>query len=273
MRDKRLKILSKSEITELYGTPRFTKNERKNYFSLNKKEFNIMNSRGSVASKVHFILQLGYFKATSQFINAHFDEVKSDVNYIRQEYFDNRKLSVCEISKRTRLSNQALIAKLLGFQTDKSVIKTKLAKMLIIKTRLCGNPIYLFHEILCYSAQHKMLLLGYSTMQELIGNAIASEEKALSDLLKKYLSHNDWKFIGNIIRKDNDEYILSALKKDPKSFRQKEIKTEIKKLTDHEDLYKIAKNILPKLSITNQNIQYYANLGLNGQSVMIFSLV
>lgn len=105
-----------------------------------------------------------------------------------------------------------------------------------------------------------MLLLAYSTIQDLIGTAITSEENRLSESLKKHLSSENWKSIENTISKDENEYVLTVLKKDPKSFKQKQIKTEIKKLTDHEMLYKIAYRVLPKLNITNQNIQYYASL-------------
>lgn len=82
MRDKRLKILSKSEIKELYGIPQFNDEEKKAYFLLNDKEFQLMDSRGSLSSKVYFILQLGYFKATSQFFDFVLNDVKSDMQFI-----------------------------------------------------------------------------------------------------------------------------------------------------------------------------------------------
>jgi hypothetical protein len=63
MTKQRLKILSKSEINELYDIPHFNSNEREKYFSLDKKEYAAMSKCGSLASKLHFTLQLGYFKA------------------------------------------------------------------------------------------------------------------------------------------------------------------------------------------------------------------
>lgn len=58
MKKQRIKILSKSEINELYDIPTFNSNEQEAYFALSKKEYKIMSERGSLASKVHFILQL-----------------------------------------------------------------------------------------------------------------------------------------------------------------------------------------------------------------------
>lgn len=66
--------------------------------------------------------------------------------------------------------------------------------------------------------------------------------------------------VENTVNKNENEHVLIALKKDPKSFKPKEIKAEIRKLNDHEQLYNISKSILPKLNITNQTINYYASL-------------
>jgi len=260
MAKQRLKILSQSETNELYNTPRFTISEQQAYFSMSKKEYKAMYSRGSIASKVHFILQLGYLKATSQFFTFRFDEVKQDVDFILNTYFKDDELCTSMVSKQTQITNQALIAKLLGYEIDKIKICRKLQKMLEIKVCFSGNPIYLFHEVLCYCSNNKLKLLGYSTIQDLIGSAITLEEERSGKLLKKYLSPTDWTYIKNTLVKTKDEYILTALKKDPKSFQPKHIKAEISKLSDNLQLYHLAKHILPQLKITHQNITYYASL-------------
>jgi len=260
MSNDRVKILSKSEIQELFSIPQFTKGEQQTYFSLNKQEYKLMNSRYSIASKVHFILQLGYFKATSQFFNCSFSEVANDCDYILHEYFAGAKLNVKTIAKQTRQTNQSLIAELLGYICDKNKISTKLQKMLKIKTKLSNNPVYLFHEVLCYCEQHKLMILGYSSIQNLIGTAIFDEEKRIGNRLGKLLTQNEWTFIKNLLNKSDNEYLITALKRDPKSFQLKHIKVEIKKLRDHADIYAAAVRVLPKLKLSSQSINYYANL-------------
>lgn len=260
MNKERLKILSKSEITELYSVPQFNANERRAHFSLSKKEYKAMESRGSLASKVHFILQLGYFKATSQFFDCKFDETKHDVDFILQEHWNNARLYTNTIAKQTRQTNQMLISKILGYQSDKSIVRKKIEKILVAKAKLSSNPVYLFHEVLCYCDQYKLMVLGYSTLQDIIGAAIMNEEKRLGDLLEKHLSHDDWKSVNSMIEKSGNEYVLTALRKEPKNFKLKHIKEEITKLTDHEPLYQIAKSVLPKMQLTAKNIEYYASL-------------
>lgn len=51
MEDKRLRILSRAEINKLYGIPQFNKNEQASYFALDKKEYEMISERGSLASK------------------------------------------------------------------------------------------------------------------------------------------------------------------------------------------------------------------------------
>ncbi len=260
MTKKRLKILSQLEINELYNIPCFTKSEQQAFFSLNNEEYTIMNSRRSVASKVHFILQLGYFKATSQFFSFAFNNLQQDVNFILNEHLNNSMFCDKMVSKQTRQTNQLLIAKSVKYETNKTKIYSNLKKMLETKSRTSCNPIYLFHEILCYNQNAKLMLLGYSTLQDLIGHAISSEEERLSKIITKQLTSKDWEHIENTLSKTDNEYILTALKKDPKSFKTKHVKAEISKLSDNLQLYYLANRILPKLDITHQNITYYASL-------------
>lgn len=263
MNPRRLKILSNPEISTLYDLPQFTCEEQQNYYTLNKKEYKVMTARGSLASRVHFILQLGYFKASSQFFTCTFEQAQRDVTFILNEYFSGTRLESQFVSKQTRHYNQDQIAKLLKFCANKTIIKTKLLRLLDIKLRICGDPVYLFHELLIYSSQHKLMLLGYSTLQDLIGAAITQEESRLRKLLKKHVPLDMYKTIGNLLTIEDREYLLTALKKDPKSFSYTQIRGEVEKLRDQKGLYQSAKSVLPKLNISNQNISYYARLAIH----------
>ena len=56
-------ILSPTEIEELYGIPNFSAEQRTVYFTLDDVEQQEIESRPSLESRLHFILQLGYFKS------------------------------------------------------------------------------------------------------------------------------------------------------------------------------------------------------------------
>jgi hypothetical protein len=64
---KRLRILGDDEIQALYGRPRFTDDERLEYFALSPTEKAMLEQLHSIKSQIYFILQLGYFKAHHMF--------------------------------------------------------------------------------------------------------------------------------------------------------------------------------------------------------------
>ena len=64
---KRLTILGENEIAAIYGRPRFTHEERIQYFSLSQSEKEALQELRSVKSHAYFVLPLGYFKARHLF--------------------------------------------------------------------------------------------------------------------------------------------------------------------------------------------------------------
>ena len=83
---KRIQLLSKAEICELYDLPEFNSNEQKLYFALTAEEFLALNNYTNIKTRVYFILQLGYFKAKQRFFDFKFENVFADVNYILSSF-------------------------------------------------------------------------------------------------------------------------------------------------------------------------------------------
>jgi hypothetical protein len=81
---RRLKILDRQEIRDIFELPDFTMEERLEYFSLTGPENDFLDGLRSLISKIYFILQTGYFKARHLFFNFEFGDVPEDVAYILQ---------------------------------------------------------------------------------------------------------------------------------------------------------------------------------------------
>ena len=84
---KRLIVLEGDEVEALYGRPRFTHEERVEYFALAPKEKAALDQLHSLKSRVYFILQLGYFKARRMFFIFDLKDVAEDFRYVRDQYF------------------------------------------------------------------------------------------------------------------------------------------------------------------------------------------
>jgi hypothetical protein len=105
----RLRILNEEEIDSLYGLPRFTQEARTEYFALSDSEKTALNQFHSLKSKLFFVLQLGYFKASRMFFVFGLRDAEEDAAYLvetRFPYFEDRDAT---IAKGTRLKQQRLI--------------------------------------------------------------------------------------------------------------------------------------------------------------------
>ena len=77
---ERIQLLSSTEVEELYARPEFNTHEQSLYFSLSPTERAALEQFRNTQTRIHFILQLGYFKAKQQFFNYSLDEVVPMLN-------------------------------------------------------------------------------------------------------------------------------------------------------------------------------------------------
>ncbi len=260
MAQDRLKILTKAEINSLYGAPRFSDNERRDYFSLNDAELSVMQSLGSTTSKAYFIAQLAYFKATTLFFPTIFLKNSEDLSFIMKNFFKKTPRPKTIPAPNTRTKIHVHILELTGFTASKPEIYRSIQDLLSTKVTINVNPIYLFYEILLHLQRKKMALLGYTTLQDLVSEAVTYEQNRLRAILEKNMTSSAEMMMDRLLMRNDGLSELAELKRDPKSFRTSHIKAEIKKLENNKSLYELASTCLPKLKLTNQAIQYYASL-------------
>lgn len=257
---KRLKILGDEEIETFFGKPNFTKEERVEYFLLSSIEKSVLEEFHSVKSKMYFILQLGYFKAKHLFFIFTFQEVQEDVNYIKEQYFQDFQLFDSEISKITRLKQQQLILKLRQYticgeqQRQQLDIKAKQLAMLSAK------PIYIFRELMKYLEQYHITIPGYSFLQDTIGQALNYEQNRLINITRHYLTACEVKDLKKLLEDSSGLYEITLLKHEPKDFSASEIKREISRGQKIRHFYNLAQSVLPNLTISNESIKHYASL-------------
>ncbi len=67
---ERLQILSAEEYELLWGLPRFSHADRDLFFTLNRREEEMLARLRTTRTKLHFLLQLGYFRVRQRFFFA-----------------------------------------------------------------------------------------------------------------------------------------------------------------------------------------------------------
>jgi hypothetical protein len=88
---KRLSILTKAEIEELYSPPVFSVSDQRFFFALNDREVEAINRIRDRKHRVAAIALLGYFKSKSILLNPSFKSMEDDLSFISELYFKGLK--------------------------------------------------------------------------------------------------------------------------------------------------------------------------------------
>ena len=225
---KRLRILGEDELESIYGRPCFTHEERCNYFSLSQPEKDLLQVLRSVKSRAYFVLQLGYFKAKHLFFTFDLHEVEEDFHYVLKQYFDNVKIvDMSSVDKFTRLKQQRLILELFNYYSCDAEIRRQLESKACKAVAVCGKPIFIFREIMHYLYEQRIVVPGYSFMQETVGKSITYEQNRLITIMQNQLNQSDIEALKELLKDSPGLYEITQLKHEPKDFSVGEIKREI----------------------------------------------
>ena len=198
---KQLNILSAKEIRELYGLPKFRKQQRRIYFDLIFAEQELTNHYRTPLTRVWFILQLGYFKFKLQFFVFEPNQVKKDILYIEEKYFFDQGLDLeSSISKPTRLAQQKMILQLFGYRIANESVREKLFSWACHLATLYCSPVFIFRELIKQLEQKQIVLPAYNTMQRfIIGKALTYERKRLEAIIQQYVKTAHRKQIDKLL--------------------------------------------------------------------------
>jgi Domain of unknown function (DUF4158) len=141
-RSHRLALLTASEINDLFGLPRFTEQDRRLYFDLSTAEQEAIQAC-TFPVAVHFVLQLGYFKAKQQFFVYEEKAVWEDLRHIVERHFPDKDLTRVKMpSKPTRLSQQQTILQLMRYRTCGDAAQKELECKAQRSARFSAQPVF-----------------------------------------------------------------------------------------------------------------------------------
>ncbi len=155
----RLKILEDQEIEELYGRPQFNHDERVHFFGLTPEERAVADGHYNLASRVLFILQVGYFKAKTLFFAFKLDDVQEDVRHILQQHyprFHDAELAAPSL-KQIRHTQQRKILDLYGYRACNADERAALMEKAGQLVRISAKPIFLFQNLLQYLESRRIV--------------------------------------------------------------------------------------------------------------------
>jgi len=259
----RLHILTNDEIQDIFNLPNFTDEERLLYFALTKIELGVLNQSRSFASKLNFILQLGYFKFRRLFFTFELSDISDDIEFITRKYFadENPEIPTSpKIAVNTSLKHRRTIAELHNYQFCGRRERKMIERFARNAAKISGKPIYIFREILHFLDTRRIILPGYSFLQDIISKALNLEDQRLQITLQNKLTETDTKQLEGLLSDAEGLYEITNLRREARDFTLSEIRREIERGIKIKELYQAAGEVLPALEISNQSIAYYASL-------------
>jgi TnpA family transposase len=259
--NRRLTILTEAEKTALYDLPVFDDYQRLEFFAMTEAERSMALQRRGIVKQVYCLLQIGYFKAKQAFFQFALEDVPpEDITFILQRYFPGKPLTSASLLTSEYYVQRNKIVELFGYrlcsEDDLSLLFDK--AQLLARTDV--TPTFLLAELMVFLIGQRIVRPGYTTLQDLITNALAAERSRLEQLVDVAVTETIRETLKQLLIHDDSLSELAALKQDAKSFRYRQMGLERQKRLTLAPLYTIAKSLLPSLDISQLNIAYYASL-------------
>lgn len=260
-KSKRLTVLSEAEKQALYDLPDFDDFQRHEFFALSLEEHAAVFQRNGVRAQVYCLLQMGYFKAKQAFFRFSMQDVPGDdITFVKQRYFPGRALPEYSLPTKEYYLQRNMIAELFGYRlwldSDYDVLLDRAAGL----TRRDVTPAFILAELIVFLNSQKIVRPGYTTLQSVIADALNAERQRLEQIICEGIDETAQSTLKKLLVRENTLSELAAIKQDAKHFGFQMMRLERQKQTTLKPIYNLAKEILPKLGISQQNQNYYASL-------------
>jgi hypothetical protein len=258
---RRLTVLSQAERLALYGLPDFDDFQRAEYFVFTGPEHALAERRKGLAAQLHCMLQIGYFKAKNAFFTLSAREVPvEDLAFLVERYFPGNPVALGAVTAYEQYAQRTEIAKLFGYRLWSGTDQPALVETAALLARRDVTPAFVLIEVLAFLNARKIVRPGYTTLQTIIGEALTAERRRLERLIENGMDADTNAALHNLLVREDTLSELAALKQDAKNFGYRMMTAERQKRSTLAPVHRAAKDLLPRLGISQQNIEYYASL-------------
>jgi Domain of unknown function (DUF4158) len=266
-----LTLLQDDEKQAFETPPVFTAEERKHSFTLPNWAQEIVTTLQTPASKIGFILQLAYFRATKKYYATHAFH-QADRDFLVKRLQIGEVVDLRTYAETTRRRHRALIREKLGYSPFSSATETLLTEeinfLLSKQTRLKD----IFGHLLQVLEQQKIEIPSFYALSVLITDGFRAYEKRLLTTIETHLSAEDKKLLDSLLQVDEayeaqdkqdlkiKRYAITLLKRPNQSTKPAKIKENIHDLLILKELFENLQNVMVSLSLGPDMIWHYATI-------------
>ncbi len=256
----RLQILSPEEYELLWGMPRFSQYDRDLFFSLNRRDEQALARLRTPRTKLHFMLQLGYFRARQRFFRPDVESASDDLAYLSRRYLGDAVTADLDVSKHTRRHHIELILDLFGYRLADQRARITLEERALAAARISSRPIYVLRDLIDHLHYQRIVLPGYSYLQDVVRRALSFERKRLSEALSQFITPVDEAVLDALLSNNDGLYAVTSIKHYPRDFSHKQLLAEIERGHRIRDLFAVAKRVITQAGLSTESVRFYASL-------------
>ncbi len=260
-RSKRLTALTETEKLALYGLPAFDDFQRTEFFAMTEAERAIAFQRRGLTDQLYCLLQLGYFKAKQAFFRFFLEDVpQEDIAFLLLRHFPGREPARRRLRDNEFYAQRREIALLFAYRLWSDGDRPVLLEKATLLARTDVTARFLLTELMVFLNGKRIVRPGYTTLQNIIGDALSTERQRLERLVDVALDDAARTALQKLLVREDTLSELSSIQQDAKHFGYRIMFLERQKRDTLAPLYVIAKALLSSLGISQLNIACYASL-------------
>ncbi|MGB0206307.1 MAG: Tn3 family transposase [Neptuniibacter sp.] len=256
--EKRIKILTETEISELFGPPTLNSNDQRFFFALNDAELAECKRIRERDHRCMFVVLLGYFKVKPIVLSPGYHQIKQDLKYVCSEVIPGPGLRPFNLTQKTRVRIYQRIFKLTGHQrwlnkSHRSALITDLNE----HARAWSQPRSLFDRAIEYLSAQNIAIPGYTVLQDLISDVVGVTSDQFARTLEKLLSADLAKMLSELVN-GNKSLTLRQLRQSAKNFTGTELEKELAVHRHIQPWMQEVDEVLSTLSLSLKNQQHFS---------------
>lgn len=256
--EKRIKILTETEISELFGPPTLNSNDQRFFFALNDAELAECKRIRERDHRCMFVVLLGYFKVKPILLSPGYHQIKQDLKYVCSEVIPGPGLRPFNLTQKTRVRIYQRIFKLTGHQrwlnkSHRSALITDLNE----HARAWSQPRSLFDRAIEYLSAQNIAIPGYTVLQDLISDVVGVTSDQFARTLEKLLSADLAKMLSELVN-GNKSLTLRQLRQSAKNFTGTELEKELAVHRHIQPWMQEVDEVLSTLSLSLKNQQHFS---------------
>ena len=154
----------------------------------------------------------------------------------------------------------ALILELFRYQPCEQNVRLQLEARALSAARMSSRPVYVLRDLVDHMRQNRIVMPGYTYLQDLVRRALAFERHRLSGALSALITEEDRLLLDLLLRDDNGLHAITAIKHQPRDFSHKQLLAEIERGRRIRELFEVARRVIDDAGLSAESVRYYASL-------------